>query len=458
MKASRTRWLGVLLVLALLLCLAPATTALAATTWYVDDDGGADFTTIADAVAAASAGDTIIVKDGTYAAGATVDKSLVIQSENGYATTIVQGGFVLSAPNITIDGLTAPGVSIQGYANTNCTIINNNISGGGITLSATSGHLVADNIQTASSSKGIELFYADGNTVTGNTFSNNTSNYGVGIYLADYSDNNVVYGNTCESNKEAIRMKGSGTYNAVFKNNFINNQIGLKLGMGYTNNVIYLNNFSNNSVTNLDLTMYSPGTGNFWNSQEQIDYRYGGADRTGFMGNYWDDYAGSDADGDGIGDTPHPTRSATECDDYPLMAPFEQYFPYSSTTLGGVVAESYVSITVPEYVDVPLERGTTVVVSGAVDIDSNIPWQLDVEDEKTDNKGYMVSTEDDVLQHPMWVSHDATDIDLSTPGGGTLATGAGPESVAVEFSQEVEYTDPAGTYEITVIFTVFGTF
>ena len=46
-------------VVALVACAGTATGA----TWVVDDDGGADFTTI-QAVAAASAGDTIYVHEG----------------------------------------------------------------------------------------------------------------------------------------------------------------------------------------------------------------------------------------------------------------------------------------------------------------------------------------------------------------------------------------------------------
>jgi len=42
------------------------------------------------------------------------------------------------------------------------------------------------------------------------------------------------------------------------------------------------------------------------------------------MGNYWDDYKGSDANGDGIGDTPYSIDS--DKDYYPLMRPFEYYF------------------------------------------------------------------------------------------------------------------------------------
>lgn len=47
-------------------------------TWYVDGFGGADFTAIQEAVTAAVAGDTIIVKDGNYTENVVVDKSLVI--------------------------------------------------------------------------------------------------------------------------------------------------------------------------------------------------------------------------------------------------------------------------------------------------------------------------------------------------------------------------------------------
>jgi hypothetical protein len=61
-----------------------------AKTWYVDDDGKADFTRIQDAINTASAGDVIIVRDGTYIENLLVLKRLTIKSENGPDSTIVR--------------------------------------------------------------------------------------------------------------------------------------------------------------------------------------------------------------------------------------------------------------------------------------------------------------------------------------------------------------------------------
>ena len=84
-------------------------------------------------------------------------------------------------------------------------------------------------------------------------------------------------------------------------------------------NIICLNNFINNTYN-----AFSLNSTNIWNSTEQITYTYRGSEFTNYMGNYWDDYKGSDANGDGIGDTPYSIDS--DKDNYPLMRPFEYYF------------------------------------------------------------------------------------------------------------------------------------
>jgi len=43
------------------------------------------------------------------------------------------------------------------------------------------------------------------------------------------------------------------------------------------------------------------------------------------MGNFWSDYKGQDADGDGLGDTPYVIDSDEDEDHHPLMSRFENY-------------------------------------------------------------------------------------------------------------------------------------
>jgi parallel beta-helix repeat protein len=88
-------------------------------------------------------------------------------------------------------------------------------------------------------------------------------------------------------------------------NNITANNYGIELDYS-SGNKFYHNNFIDNAV---QVYIYSSGYANMWDN----GYPSGG--------NYWSDYTGTDADGDGIGDTPY-TIDANNKDNYPLMYPY----------------------------------------------------------------------------------------------------------------------------------------
>ena len=61
-----------------------------------------------------------------------------------------------------------------------------------------------------------------------------------------------------------------------------------------------------------------------WNSSQKINYQFGSRVLRGYLGNYWDDYSGSDEDGDGVGDQP-VFLNEKNIDYHPLMYPVDNY-------------------------------------------------------------------------------------------------------------------------------------
>jgi hypothetical protein len=129
----------------------------------------------------------------------------------------------------------------------------------------------------------------------------------------DSSDNNLLCNNTILTSGETPFLFRWSEKNATLlyednislriymsNNNFVqsNNISRIAVTWGSSNNLIYMNNIS--SVISASPT--------FWDN--------------GSIGNYWSDYNGTDADGDGIGDTPYILNDLNQ-DNHPLMTPFE---------------------------------------------------------------------------------------------------------------------------------------
>ncbi|MBN1801469.1 MAG: right-handed parallel beta-helix repeat-containing protein [Candidatus Lokiarchaeota archaeon] len=155
---------------------------------------------------------------------------------------------------------------------------------------------------------GIELIYSHDNDFLRNTISDELkfvggSWVGQGIRVCD-SYRNYFFMNNIIHNGQGVVLTDTGMqnrFNWLFGNNITDNvNYGVFIADGQMlENSIYCNNFINNSVH----ARNNDDRYNFWNAST--------------VGNYWDDYTGVDADGNGLGDTPYNLFRG--CDYLPLM-------------------------------------------------------------------------------------------------------------------------------------------
>lgn len=244
---------SILLVVVLCLLLIPIT-ASADTTVYVPDD----YSNIQAAVDAASDGDTIIVRDGSYTENIDVTKPLTIQSESGADSTTVTASnpddhvFYVSTDSVTISGFTVTGTTGEkkagiylGDGADHCTISNNTVSNNyyGIHLDASSDNTLQNNTCHSNSNEGIFLWSScNYNTIDNNTSYSNGAHGGIFVWKS--CSNNTITNNKCHSNPDhGIKIHESSDNNLLENNTCFGN--GDAIFVGFSDN----NEISNNTCT-----------------------------------------------------------------------------------------------------------------------------------------------------------------------------------------------------------------
>jgi nitrous oxidase accessory protein len=355
--------------------------------------GGGKYSTISAAVNAANAGDTILVSPGTYVENVVVDKPLKIVSTGGAQATLVKASdsskevFLLGSADITIQGFTVTGgnkgVSF-GSSNcilTNCvvngnvfgvylagatsnSVSNNNLNGNGfgIYLDGSSGNKLTNNSASnekggggkASLSDGIYMYNSHNNNVVRCDLSNN-NNFGVSLYQ---SKGNAFSNNTLSSNAQfGVRLRDGSDNNKFSYNVFkANEENGVLIGDS-RGNTFYFNNFVDEKSH-----FYTQEDNNI-NSTKRLNYTFNGNLFSGFVGNYYSNYVGTDSDGNGIGD------SSFGRDLYPLVKPMENYgtaqatpTPSSSLTSTSSINENITSATASQRALTPGFEGISAML------------------------------------------------------------------------------------------------
>lgn len=350
---------------------AAAQAAAAAATHFVDDDGTCDentpcYLTIQAAVNAAAPGDYVFVYAGIYAEHVTIGKPLTLEGEDRELAIVDGGGsgrvIYVTANNVTIRSLTAtngdwgiyliPNWRIHHVIMDDLVVTDHTKEGISAGHSASWGayHRITNSLIANNGSAGFYGHQFGYSLIEGNTVFGNSGGFNPGWGFATVVRDNLVYDNVLSgiwfdsmfnSVAENNRVWGNSstgiTLGYVARSNTVRHNAVCANGYGlYSNyppvryNRIYHNDVEGNKVQGFDLGS------NFWDN----GYPSGG--------NYWADYAGTDADLDGIGDTPYVFSGGQ--DKYPLMEP---------TIFGPPEVTAFTAPLTPIQVDTPLGVSAT---------------------------------------------------------------------------------------------------
>jgi len=232
-------------------------------TLTVRSDGNGNYTSIQDAIDAASPGDTVYVWSGTYYEPLIVNKTINLIGEDKNTTILDCNNYGYSAIriqafNVTISSFTiqnsTTGIYIEGndIRPNNITITDTIITKnkGGIFLgNLSNNNFICRNVIIGNIGDGIRLFGSHNNFIYENNIEKH-ENFAIVLWDSSYS--NVISQNTILNNKNGIGLKRWSDNNNISDNTITGNRkLGISLSYSFRN--ILLGNSISNSSTGIYL-------------------------------------------------------------------------------------------------------------------------------------------------------------------------------------------------------------
>ena len=253
-------------------------------------------------------GHTIFVEEGIYYEHVVVSKALSLIGENR-STTIIDGNktsivVFVSAHSVTVEEFTVQNGTTGIYVDhsNDSIVMKNDVIGNvdAVSISVSNNCTIRQNFAANNAHRGILITNSWNFTVSNNYV------YGNGWYgiNANASVNGIiVQNNVYENYYDGIGLLDSNNCTIAGNNISGNTIFGVWLDSSH-DNFIYHNNFLNNNFQATTNTLTD-----HWDN--------------GLEGNYWNNYAGTDYDKDGIGDDAYTSNEVE--DNFPLMGMFHSY-------------------------------------------------------------------------------------------------------------------------------------